>query len=116
MPIAETITLSGLLNKAWVLLVGFMWYSKKNTDADNRKRDETLATLTTANARAELKFITESRMKDAIRIELEPYKEDQQEIKLLLRGLNTQMATLSTDMAVQNALYSRAAKRKTDDT
>ncbi len=106
MPVAETISLTWLLNKAWVLLGGVMWYGKRNADRDARSRDKAIGELKTSMAEADLKYITESRMKEAIREELEPYKEDQQEIKLLLRGLTDQMFNLGKDMAVQNALSS----------
>ena len=104
---AETISLTWLLNKAWVLLLGIMWYSRKAADKDKETQDNAIAKLETLAVEARLSYITESRMKEAIREELGPYKEDQHEIKLLLRSLTAQMASLSKDMAVQNALHSQ---------
>lgn len=102
----EPVTIFWLLNKAWILIVGFLWYGKKNLDRDNRERDHSITELEKSTALASSTFITEAQMKDAIREALEPYKEDQQEIKLLLRGLNDQIFALSKDMAVQNAIRS----------
>ena len=104
MPAAETISVAWLLNKAWILLVGIMWYGKRSMDRDAKARDKAIAELEKHSASSELRFITETRMKEAIREELEPYKESQQEIKILLRALTRQMVALSKDMAVQNAL------------
>lgn len=95
-----------IINKAWVLLVGIMWYYKKNQDRDDRERDAAIQELEKKQVTSEAKFITEAHMKEAIREALEPYKEDQQEIKVLLRGLNDQIFALSKDMAVQNAIRS----------
>lgn len=108
----EPLTLVWFVNKSWILLVGYVWYAKRQHDIDHRARGKILADLVLSNANAELKFITESRLKEAIRDELEPYRESQQEIKLLLTGLNTQLVTLSKDVAVQNAL----AGQKEDNT
>jgi hypothetical protein len=101
---AETITLAWIVNKAWILLVGYVWYIKRQHDQGSKDRDAIISGLVLSNANAELKYITESRLKEAMREELEPYREAQQEIKLLLRGLTVQMVELSKDMAVQNAL------------
>ena len=95
-----------VINKAWVLLVGVMWYNKKNQDATDTARDVAIHDLEKRQIASDAKYITESHMKEAIREALEPYKEDQQEIKLLLRGLNDQIFALSKDMAVQNAIRS----------
>ena len=104
MPGTETLTLAWLLNKLWVPATAWFWYWKRGNDAERKELGETLSKLTQATQEAKLTFITEARMKEAIREELGPYKEDQQEIKILLRGLTEQMITLSKDMAVQNAL------------
>ena len=101
---AEPTTAFWLLNKAWILLVGLFWYAKKNLDKDNKKRDASIQELKLEAS----KYITEGQMKEAIREALEPYKADQQEIKLLLRGLNDQILSLSKDMAVQNAIRNLA--------
>ena len=95
-----------VLNKAWVLLAAFMIYAKKTQDKEDKDRDHAIQELEKKQATSEAKFITEAHMKDAIREALEPYKEDQQEIKLLLRGLNDHIFALSKDMAVQNAIRS----------
>lgn len=95
-----------LLNKAWILLIGIAWYVKKNKDRDDRERNLAILELEKRQAASEAKFITDAHMKEAIREALEPYKEDQQEIKLLLRGLNDHIFALSKDMAVQNAIRS----------
>ena len=103
---AETITVSWLLNKAWVLLVGLMWYGKKNLDAENKARDDAIDALELGHVAAKGRYVTEDQVKGAIKEALEHYKEDQQEIKVLLKDLNEQIFTLSKDMAVQNAIRS----------
>ena len=95
-----------LLNKAWVLLVGIGWHLKHSKDKEDKERDKTIRELERQHNSFNSKFITEAQMKEAIREALEPYKEDQQEIKLLLRGLNDHIFALSKDMAVQNAIRS----------
>ena len=102
----ETLTVGWLLNKAWLLLVGIMWYSKKKVDADNKERDEAISSLEKEFVAARAKYVTDLQVREAIREALEPYKEDQQEIKTLLRNLNEQIFNLSKDMAVQTAIRS----------
>jgi|TARA_B110000908_G_scaffold158090_1_gene198855 hypothetical protein len=103
---AETITVTYLLNKAWLLLVGVMWYSKKTQDIQNKERDEAISSLEKEVVEARAKYVTEIQVREAIREALEPYKEDQQEIKALLRTLNDQIFNLTKDMAVQTAIRS----------
>lgn len=102
----EALTIGWLLNKLWVLLALLYFHNKRKTDLESRERDATISKLQLDVAAAPSTFVSENQMKDAIREALEPYKEDQQEIKVLLRGLNDQIFSLSKDMAVQNALRS----------
>jgi hypothetical protein len=102
----ETLTVGWLLNKAWLLLVGIMWYGKKTLDVGNKERDDAIAALEKTFAEARGRYVTDIQVKEAIREALEPYKEDQQEIKALLRSLNEQIFNLSKDMAVQTAIRS----------
>lgn len=106
MPAAEALTLGYLFDKAWILVLGLFMYHRRKSDNENRKRDSLIEELRISNAAAAATFVSEAQMKEAIREALEPYKEDQQEIKVLLRGLNDQIFSLSKDMAVQNALRS----------
>jgi hypothetical protein len=102
-----------LLNKAWMLLIGWFWYDKRCRDALDKARiakeyeqDVKIVEIQKSIIEARASFVTEAQMKSAIKEALEPYKEDQNEIKLLLRGLNDNVQALSRDMAVQNALRS----------
>lgn len=112
---AEPITVAWLLNKAWVLLVAIMWYGKRNLDLDNKSRDKEIRQLKEDSAVAKSKYVTELQMKEAIREQLEPYKEDQQEIKLLLRSLNEQIIGISKEMAVQNAVRKFSENKSSEE-
>ena len=112
MPIPETISLTWVLNKAWILLVGYIWYHKKNSDADAKKREVDIVRLEKEDAKAKLTFVTEARVKEVIREELVRFKEDSKEIKALLDNLTEQLATLTTEMAVQNAINNLNQKDK----
>jgi hypothetical protein len=102
--VPEPVSLVWLLEKAWVLLVAVVWYIKKGTDKDNQKRDDSISKVELDLISVSSKYVTEAQMKETIREALEPYKEDQQEIKLLLRELNDQIFALSKEVAVQSAL------------
>lgn len=93
----EPISIAWLLNKAWVLLIGVFWYSRKSQDQKDEARDAAIARLKET-------YVTELQMKEAIKESLVPYKEDQKEIKDLLREVHEQVSKLSTEMAVQNAI------------
>jgi hypothetical protein len=102
----ETITISWLVNKAWILLVGVYLYSKRISDQENKDRDTKIASLEMEIMRTKASFVTEEQMKSAIKEALEPYREDQLEIKDLLTKLTDQVNAISRDIAVQTAIRS----------
>lgn len=100
----EFLTLEFLLNKAWILGLGIYWYHKRESarvkrehDASDVIRDDKIRDL-----------VTRAEMKEHIAESMAPYKEDQGEIKLLLRSLNENVVRLSQAVAVQEALNKRA--------
>ena len=103
----ETLTLAWLFNKAWVLLAGLWWYNKKQADKDAEKLRSEVLQLIKHSSEARLKYITHDKLKTVIKEELGHYKEDQQELKVLITNLAEHLAVLRQDMAVQNALHSR---------
>ena len=96
-PLGSTLSVTWLLNKLWVILAGLFWYNKTNVDKENKKRDDLIQSLKSNT-------VSDEKMKEYVKEVLLPYKEDSLEIKTLLRGLDTQIASLSKDVAVQNAL------------
>jgi carboxypeptidase C (cathepsin A) len=95
-----------LLDKAWVVIVGLLWYEKRTTDLENKNRDNEITKLKLAHTEIMNQYVTEAEVREVLRETLKEYKEDQQEIKLLLKNLHDQIIVLSRDMAVQNALRS----------
>ena len=93
-----------LLEKIWVAAFALIFWWSKELKKENLKRDDAIQKLELFNAKSSTTFVTESQMKDAVREALTPYKEDQQEIKVLLRGLNDHIFTLSKEVAVQHAI------------
>lgn len=100
----DPITMSWLLNKAWVVLIGLFWYGKKKLDTDNKARDKELADLNKEVIEMRSSYVTQAQLKELIKEQFEPYKEDQKEIKELMTQLHEQIIALSRDMAVQNAI------------
>lgn len=98
----EAITVSWVLNKAWVLLVGWWWYDKKKVDAAFKELNDKHQELVLSNS----KKLEESQIKALIKEALLPMKEDNMEVKELLKTLNENVQALSRDMAVQNAIRS----------
>lgn len=96
--------LIGILEKLWVVISIVAFWMIKELKKDNKERDSKISRIEKTVDRAENTFITDAHMKESIREFLEPYKQDQQEIKALLRELNEHVIELSKDMAVQNAI------------
>lgn len=113
MPV-EPSSLVWLLEKAWVLLIGWFWYEKKEAKKEDVARDIAISDLKLKLASAN--YVTEDQVKEAIKEALRPYKEDQQEIKLLLKDLNSNVISLVKDMAVQNAIRSINSSDQTNFT
>lgn len=90
--------------KIWVAIFAYIFWKSKELKKENKQRDTDIQNLQLAQARASTIFITETQMKEAVREALLPYKESQQEIKILLKGLNDHIFTLSKDVAVQHAI------------
>jgi chromosome segregation ATPase len=110
----EPITFSWLFNKAWVFLVALWLYDRKKYDNSTEKVKTRLDNLEKESIAIKSQFVTEEQMKQAIREALEPYREDQEEIKVLLKELNSNVVSLSKDMAVQDAIR-RLHAQKTED-
>lgn len=106
----DPFTITYLLDKAWVLLLGLFWHNKKRLETDNKARDAKIELLQTSMVTVTAASVTEVRMKEAINESLEHYKEDQQEIKNLLTSLNDSVNAISLDIAIQAAL--KDAKEK----
>ena len=93
-------TITAIVKFAWVGLVPWLLHMRQNSIKKENDVAERLRMIELENQ----KFVTQAEMKRAITEALESYKEDQQEIKILVRGLNDQIYALSKDMAVQNAI------------
>jgi hypothetical protein len=111
----EPITFSWLFNKAWVFLVALWWHDRRRSEKTSSLVEERLSLLEKDSITIKSQFVTEEQMKQAIREALEPYRADQEEIKLLLKDLNANVVSLSKDMAVQDAIR-RISERKPQDT
>jgi len=106
------IEVAWLLEKAWVLLFAIIWYSKKKREKDDDKRDKLLTELTIFKASVRSEFVSEAQMKLHTKEAIEPLKESQQEIKILLQGLNTNIISLSKEVAVQHAVGNLSNENK----
>ena len=100
---SEPVSLAWLVNKAWVLLVGWFWYDKKEQRKKDDERDSAIQKIQLDLVGS---YVTEPQLKKANTEALAPYKEDQQDIKVLLKELNSNVVSLSKDMAIQNAIRS----------
>jgi hypothetical protein len=103
----EAFTLVSLLKYGWSPFVAWYIFNYNKHKDDRKELTKSIDLLNTKVHTLELaktEFVTHSQMKEAILEALEPYKEDQHEIKILLRALNDQINSLSKDMAVQDAL------------
>jgi hypothetical protein len=98
------IEVTWLLEKAWIIIFFIFGIYIRSIKEDNSKRDLDIANINLFMARAELEYITDIKLQNAITQNLAPYKEDQQELKLLLKGLNENITSLSKDVAVQYAI------------
>lgn len=99
--------LSGISSIGFIVLAS-MLSSKNVKDAEERKltiaRDARIAELEKSFITAENTFVTNSQLKLAIREAFEPYKEDNKEIKLMLRSVSEELVNISRDLAVINAI------------
>ena len=96
--------LTWAFEKLWVAAFIYIFWRSKELKKDNKQRDTDIHTLQIAQAKTSTIFFLVIQMKEALREALVPYKEGQQEIKILLKGLNDHIFTLSKDMAVQHAI------------
>ena len=70
----------------------------------NTERDKKISEMEKSLIKAENTFVTNTELKVAIQEAFEPYKEDQKEIKLMLRMLTEELAGISRDIAIINAI------------
>lgn len=104
---AETITITWLLEKAWVLISAAWIYDKKRMDKILAQRAEEAARQQEVINQLliwKANVLSEQEVKSLIKEFLSPLKEDQKEIKTLLQGMNENIQLLTKDMAVQNAI------------
>ena len=80
----------------------------------NRLRDDRINALEKAFITAENTFVTNTQLKLAIKEAFEPYKEDNQEIKAMLKSVSEELVNISRDLAVINAI-GRSNHRTRDD-
>lgn len=81
--------------------------SSKAVEAEkkaNEERDRKIAEMEKSLIKAENTFVTNAELKIAIQEAFEPYKEDQKEIKLMLRMLTEELGGISRDIAIINAI------------
>ena len=86
------------------LVFGYVLFRLQQNYKETKALEEKVAKLERYQVESENKFVTEERMKTAVTEALEPYKESQQEIKMLITNLTEQVSVLSKDVAVQLAL------------
>lgn len=110
-PISITTIVLGLLSfgsTAGVVFLTWSLNSKTVKDAEERqanlKRDERIVELEKSNIRAKNTYVTNTDLKIAIQEAFEPYKEDNKEIKLMLRSVSQELVNISRDLAVINAI------------
>lgn len=91
-----------------VAVLTWMLNSKSTKDAEERalnlKRDERINSLEKAFIAAENTFVTNTQLKLAIQEAFEPYKEDNKEIKEMLKSVSDELISISRELAVINAV------------
>lgn len=100
-----------------VVILASMLNSKKALDAEERTnnatRDVKISELEKKFVAAENTFVTNSQLKVAIQEAFEPYKEDNKEIKVMLKAVSEELVNISRDLAVIHAI--RRSRSETDD-
>lgn len=100
-----------------VVILASMLNSKNTLDAEERTnnatRDVKISELEKKFVAAENTFVTNSQLKVAIQEAFEPYKEDNKEIKVMLKAVSEELVNISRDLAVIHAI--RRSKSETDD-
>lgn len=107
------IEVAWLLEKLWVVIFPLVIAWKRGVD---RKHEETQKSLNDLNSRIEalvaedrtasLLYLTPEKAEVLINKELEKYKDDQKEVKVLLKGLGENLIGLSKEVAIQQAIGS----------
>lgn len=81
----------------------------------NLRRDNRILELEKQLVAAENKYVTETQLRVAIQEAFEPYKEDNREIKAMLRGVGEEIARLSSELAVIYAIRGSNRDDRTGD-
>lgn len=100
----EVEIISWIIKGILTLVFGYVLFRVKENYKETKALEAKVAQLEKYQVESENKFVTEERMKMAVTEALEPYKESQQEIKMLITNLTEQVTSLSKDVAVQLAL------------
>lgn len=91
-----------------VTILSFILAKKSKKEEEDRaaniERDKKITELEKAAIRADNKFVTNEQLRLAIQEAFEPYKEDNKEIKLMLRQLTEELGNISKDLAIINAI------------
>ena len=86
------------------IAVAYIIFRLKQREEEMKSLQQKITELEKFQVESRSKFVTEERMKVALTEALEPYKDSQQEIKVLITNLTEQVTSLSKDVAVQLAL------------
>lgn len=104
MIITETMVIGTIVSAVIGVAAWYLKFIIKQNHLETKELENKVLRLEKFQVESENKFVTEERMKTSVTEALEPYKESQQEIKLLITNLTEQVTSLSKDVAVQLAL------------
>jgi threonine/homoserine/homoserine lactone efflux protein len=97
-----------ILSTIGVAVLAWMLNNKSTKDSEerthNRTRDERINSLEKKFIQAENTYVTNTQLKLAIQEAFEPYKEDNKEIKAMLKSVSAELVNISRDLAVINAI------------
>lgn len=95
----------------FTILSAYYWYDKKKSDAETDRLRSKIEGLkdTVSNLEKQVhdhstKYITDQRSRDIALYELQPVKEDVNQIKSNLNSIMTSLTDLTTELKISNAI------------